>query len=471
MKYKRGYFRHKKITVMGLGLLGRGVGDAAFFAEEGAELIVTDLKTKEELASSVDELKGFVNIEFVLGKHRKRDFRNRDFILKAAGVPLDSPYIEEARKNNVPVEMSASLFAALTPATVVGVTGTRGKSTVTHLVYEILKASPATSPIDQGEYGPNANESDMKIVSRGRQIFLGGNIRGVSTLRFLHNTKPGDIAVLELDSWQLQGFGERKISPHIAVFTTFLPDHLNYYHGSLDAYLADKANIFKFQKEGDFFVLGAQASGVVLEKYGKEIAADLVAASGHDFPADWRIKIPGLHNRYNAALALKTAELLNVGRNIIQKTIEDFTGVAGRLEFRREYNGVKIYNDTTATTPDATLAGVRAFGTSKNVVLIMGGADKGLAMGHLFVDMPNYVKAVVSIPGTGTDRIKKDFQDLEKEGIAFSEAKDLKDAVLKALEVAKTGDNVILSPAFASFGQFKNEFDRGEQFDQIVNEL
>src|SRR5690349_11830176 len=135
----RDHLKGKKVTVMGLGLLGRGVGDAKFLAQCGADLIVTDLKSAEDLASSLDQLSGFSNIQYVLGEHRLEDFKDRDFILKAAGVPLDSPYIAEAVKNNIPVKMSASWFMELSDVPVVGVTGTRGKSTVTHMLHSILK--------------------------------------------------------------------------------------------------------------------------------------------------------------------------------------------------------------------------------------------------------------------------------------------------------------------------------------------
>ena len=227
------HFRGKKITVMGLGLLGRGVGDTRYLAECGAELIVTDLKTREALAESVAQLQQFPNIQFVLGEHRLEDFKNRDLILKTAGAPLDSPYIAEAKKNNILVRMSADLFTEISEVKVIGVTGTRGKSTVAHMIYEILKAS-------------------------GKPVVLGGNVRDVSNLELLKKTTHEHIAVLELDSWQLQGWGEAEISPNIGVFTTFYPDHLNYYVGSMDAYLADKANIFLYQKSEDILILSKQ---------------------------------------------------------------------------------------------------------------------------------------------------------------------------------------------------------------------
>jgi UDP-N-acetylmuramoylalanine--D-glutamate ligase len=447
MKYRRGYFRNKKVTVMGLGLLGRGVGDIRFLASERAEIIVTDLKTKEELAASLEALKGFENITYVLGEHRLEDFCDRDFILKAASVPIDSPYILEARKNNIPIEMSAALFASLTFAMIIGVTGTRGKSTTTHLLYEILKKGLPD-----------------------KKIFLGGNIKGVSTLEFLAETHEGDIAVLELDSWQLQGFGEGKISPHLAVFTTFFPDHLNYYKGNLDAYFEDKINIFKFQTEDDVLVLGGQVASLVKEKYDGSIRSTVLEVHSDALPQAWKVPIPGLHNRYNAALAMQAAKYLGVGLTIIRDTIEHFRGVPGRLEFIREYNEVKIYNDTTATTPEATLAGLRAFGLDPTIVLIFGGSDKGLEMGHLFMDMPNYVRGVVTLPGTGTDRIKNELQKLTAENSAIKvlEASNMEDAVHQAVSLSRRGENIVLSPGFASFGQFKNEFDRGDQFAAIV---
>src|SRR3989344_9508846 len=132
------FFSGKRITLMGLGLLGRGVGDAAFLAQCGAELLVTDRKSAEELAESLAQLAQYKDISYILGEHRLEDFKNCDMVIKAAGVPLDSPYIAEAKKNQISVEMDASLFAKFTPATIVGVTGTRGKSTVTHLIEHIL---------------------------------------------------------------------------------------------------------------------------------------------------------------------------------------------------------------------------------------------------------------------------------------------------------------------------------------------
>ena len=431
------HFRGKKITVMGLGLLGRGVGDARYLAECGAELIVTDLKTSEQLAESVAQLKAFPNITFVLGEHRLEDFRDRDLILKAAGVPLDSIYIAEAKRNAIPVRMSVDLFVEISGVKTIGVTGTRGKSSVAHMVYEILKAE-------------------------GREVILGGNVRGVSTLALLPEVTPEHVAVLELDSWQLQGFGEAHMSPRIAVFTTFYPDHQNYYKDDPGQYLLDKANIFLYQDPDDTLVIGSQCAPTLIEAFGEHILSKVVIVGADKLPADWKLTVLGEHNRYNAALALAVARAYGVDDAVSRKTLEAFMGVPGRLELLREVKGVKIYNDTTATTPEATLAALAALDPARTV-LIMGGADKGLDMNALLLKLHD-VKRVILLAGTGTSRVLEFIPDA-------SVFDDLGKAVAEAILAAGEGDTILFSPAFASFGMFKNEYDRGDQFNALVKAL
>ncbi len=454
-----GHFRGKKITVMGLGLLGRGVGDARYLAECGAELIVTDLKPSEALAESVSQLKEFKNISFVLGEHRLEDFKNRDMILKAAGVPLDSPYIAEARKNGIPVRMSADLFAEIAQIPVIGVTGTRGKSTVTHMIYTILKKA-------------------------GKRVVLGGNVRGISTLALLKEVTPEHMALLELDSWQCQGWREASMSPHIAIFTTLFSDHLNYYSRASEriakmnlgnserakdesfaykedssVYLADKANIFLFQKPEDTLVLGKQCAPIIIDAYGENIESKTVVVDELKLPDTWTLRVPGMHNRYNAALALAAARAIGIEDSVSRAALESFSGVPGRLELITEKDGVRVYNDTTATTPEATLVALSALDAARTV-LIMGGADKNLDMDALLAKLPE-VKRVILLDGTGTKRIRSEIPDAPVYDA-------LAPAVEDAFAHAEAGDTILFSPAFASFGMFKNEYDRGDQFVALV---
>lgn len=435
----REHFEGKKITVMGLGLLGRGVGDARFLASQGAELIVTDLKSQEELASSLQELAQFPNITYVLGEHRLEDFRDRDYILKAAGVPLDSPYIAEARAAGIPIKMSASWFAELAQIPVIGVTGTRGKSTTTHMIHAILQEA-------------------------GMPVLLGGNVRGVSTLALLDTVKDGDYALFELDSWQCQGFGDERMSPHIAVFTTFMQDHMNYYKDDMGKYFKDKANIFIYQKPEDVLVVSWEVKQE-MDKYNLHTRGTLVQADMGDLRG-WELKVPGNHNLHNAACARRAALALGVGEGAIRKALEEFTGVPGRLESLGEVRGITIYNDTNATTPDATLAALMAIaavaGPARKLILIMGGADKGLNMDKLIKEIPTATDKVILLSGTGTERIKNQIHKRTE----FAE--DLSVAVKMAFAYAKEGDIILFSPGFASFGMFKNEYDRGDQFMSII---
>jgi UDP-N-acetylmuramoylalanine--D-glutamate ligase len=443
MDYKD-FFKDKKITVMGLGLLGRGVGDVDFLSKQGAILTVTDLKTESELKPSLDKLKSLKGIKYVLGGHKLEDFRDCDIVLKAAGVPLSSPFLEEARKNHIPIEMSTALFVKHSPATVVGITGTRGKSTTTAMISQILKVAE-------------------------RKFFEGGNVKGISTLAHLPESSKEEIAVLELDSWQLQGFEESKISPHIAVFTTFYADHLDYYKNDLDKYFEDKSNIFKFQLENDFLILGEQVVPIIKEKAG-QIKSQIIISNSSSV-SEYEFQVPGEHNRYNAACAREAVKILGIDDNSIKRGLEAFKGIEGRLELVKKVNRIKIYNDTTSTTPEATLAALRAFGGSRTV-LIMGGSDKGLDLTELLQSLSRFCKAVVLLPGSGTEKIKSEIENLNLKVVKVS---DLKEAVREAINLSKSSDTILFSPAFASFGPppggFSNEYERGEEFNKVVSSL
>ncbi len=438
---------------MGLGLLGRGLAVAKFLAESGAKLTITDLKTKEQLADSINELRDFIKErellmpEFVLGEHRLEDFVNTDMVIRAPNAPVGSAHLAAARRAGGPVEMDASLFAKLAPegVVIVGVTGTRGKTTTTHLIYEILKAA-------------------------GHRAYIGGNIRNGVTLPFLKKVKPGDYVVLELDSWQLQGFGEAGISPHIAVFTSFMPDHMNYYQGDMDHYFQDKSNIFKFQKKGDHLIIQAD----VAENYPISTEARIHKVEASILPRDLKTNLLGLHNLNNVACALKTTEVLSIPESVIVKTISSFKPVPGRLEPLGKKKGVMYINDNNSTTPDATIAALRAVGdeVEKDVVLIFGGDDKKLDMSGLIAEIPRYCRKVVMFKERGTDKIRDKVRALESEGVEVYEEEGLPVTVARAVSIAEEGDTVLYSPAFSSFGKyFKNEYDRGDQFVELFKKI
>jgi len=450
-------FKDKKITVMGLGLNGGGVGIARFLSLAGAHIIMTDMKSAEELQTSVAELKDVPNIEFVLGEHRRQDFTEVDMVVKNPGVKWMNEYIVAALEKNIPVEIDSSLFFKLCQNPVIGVTGTRGKTTTASLIYEILKT---------------AGKKPVKV-----------GIGQVSVLDKLNELESDSIVIFELSSWRLSALGRHKLSPQIAVITNMYPDHLNYY-SSMEEYVADKKNIFRSQSADDICVINAdneitknfvgEIKSQVLNFSSKEKVAGAYVADGkiyfkgEEILAIADIKMRGEHNVSNILAAICVAKSLEIKNAEIKKAIIDFKGVEHRMEFVREISGVKYFNDTTATSPEGAIAGINSF--SEKIVLIAGGADKNLDMTELAGEILKKTKAVVFLKGAATDKIIFAMKELgnEKE---FVIANSMAEAIDEARKLASAGEVILLSPGSASFGLFKNEFDRGDKFKEVVNSL
>lgn len=472
------YFKDKKITVMGLGVLGRGVGDIAFLAEQGAHLLVTDVKSEEFLAGSLAQLKKFSDIKYRIGKHDKKDFSASaaDMILKAASVPLDSEFVLYAQSQKVPIEMSAALMADLVKrrfgdsVTVIGITGTRGKSTTTSLIAHLLK-------------------------SAGKKVRLAGNVRGVSNLPLLKKIRKGDFIVAELDSWQLQGFGSKGVSPDIAVFTSFLDDHLNYYKGDRELYFNDKAHIFRnlksektdIKSSSNFARNGAcagmlfaspQAAQQIRKRFPKQ---RMVVGNAGAWADDFKTSLIGEHNMQNIRLAALVAEACGIDRSAIKKALRMASAEPGRLEYLGKIKGRHVYDDNNATSPDAVVAALDSLHKTyqkPHIQLIIGGADKHLDLGRLRKALSTYNPTLTLIGGTGTERLLKEMhagksaksqQAVPRSFDSFNEALESAFAESKG---SKAKDRiVILSPGFASFGMFKNEYDREDQFKAFIKKI
>ncbi|MCL5095112.1 MAG: UDP-N-acetylmuramoyl-L-alanine--D-glutamate ligase [Patescibacteria group bacterium] len=435
-------FSGQRILVMGLGIQGGGVGVARFFAEKGAKVKVTDLKTAKELKTSLDLLRD-LPITYILGKHREEDFINSDLVIRNPDVSKDSPSLAVARKHHVPVEMDESLFFKLCPhrKNIIGVTGTRGKTTTTHLIGKILEAS-------------------------GYKTLLGGNLRGVATLSLLDKMTPQTKVVLELSSWQLQGLDEDKISPHLAVLTNIYPDHLNRYQ-NMEAYLQDKKIIFKYQEENDFLVLNFENKTCL--DLAREAKSKRVFFKKSDLPKSLvsQLKLKGEHNLENVAAAYQVAKVLEIDQRITEKALMGFPGVPFRLEEIRSLGGVTFVNDTTSTTPIATIKALKAY-QDKKIILLAGGSSKNLDLKELAGEISRRAKAVIFLEGTATDELLSEVKRQKSKIKILGKFDDLQKAVIQAKMTAEPGDYVILSPGCASFGMFKNEFDRGEQFNHVV---
>jgi UDP-N-acetylmuramoylalanine--D-glutamate ligase len=445
-----------------LGLHGGGVGIVKFLAEHGAKVIVTDLKTKEDLAVSIEKLKGIKNIEFVLGQHRKEDFSNVDLVVKNPAVPWDNPHVKLALESKVPVEMDSSLFFRFCKNPIIGITGTKGKTTTASLIFEILK---------------EAGKNPIKVGS-GQ----------VSVLDKLDNLKNDSTVVFELSSWRLSALKKEKVSPHISVITNIFRDHQNYYK-TMESYISDKKNIFLFQKPEDYLVINCDDEG--MKNMADEAKSQVVKCSlnpeknpsvflendsifvndGNDTKKviDAKdLKIPGEHNIYNALTAIAATYFFGVPIEPIKKALQNFNGVPHRLELVCELDGVKYYNDTAATIPDAVLASLKSF--AQPIILIAGGADKKLDFTTLGKEILNLTKKVVFLKGNGTDRLIEEINK-NNPGHEFPVCGSMQESVETAKGLAEQGDIILLSPGCASFGLFLNEFDRGDKFKEAVKNL
>lgn len=460
-------FKGKKITVMGLGLHGGGTATVAFLSALGAKLVVTDLKTKEELAPSLEKLGNLENVEYVFGQHRVEDFTNVDMVIKNPSVPWTNKHIKLALEKNIPVEMDASLFFQLCKNPIVGITGTKGKTTTSALIFEILK--------EAGKNPVRAGSGQVAVLDK------------------LKDLKEDSTVVFELSSWRLSALGRIRKSPQVAVLTNIYPDHLNYYK-TMEEYIADKKYIFSNQKPEDFCVINWDNE--YLQKMEPEIKSQIIKFSekrigegkfaylneGIVYFNDGteekevirvsEITLKGSHNISNILAAVGAGCAMGAKIEQIKKGIQNFHGLPHRLEFVRELGGVKYYNDTSATTPESAIAGINSF--SEPIVLIAGGSDKNLEMSEWGKIIAEKAKSVIFLKGAGTDKIisvmKKNAGE-EAENKEFKIVDSMEKAVESARAEANQGDVVLLSPGAASFGLFTNEFDRGDKFRETVKKL
>ncbi len=467
MKYKED-FKGKRVTVYGLGLHGGGISTVRFLVEAGALVTVTDLKSHEQLLPSIEKLSLFEkNIQYVLGRHRPEDFIKADIVVKSPAIPWSDKYIRLAQENNVRIEMDSSIFFRYWKNPIIGVTGTKGKTTTALLTARILQMIG----VDALEVG----------------------IGQTPVLDTLGKMKQNSVAVFELSSWRLSAFSEipMKKSPQIAIFKNFLPDHLNYY-STMEAYLKDKKNIFLYQKPTDWCILNhddpvlrnlqqevkAQILwfGFSRPEKGKAIFIDqgwVVLDDGIDtkrIVATRELGLQGKHNILNATAAIGACWAYGVPLEKLKKRAKDVEGIPHRLEFVAEIRGIKYYNDTTATIPDATISALHSF--TQPVILIAGGSNKGLHYEGFAKSVSHRAKNIVFLQGTATVDMKKAlYERIGEKANAFYEESSMEKALMRATSLAQAGDVIVLSPGAASFGMFQNEFDRGDQFRALVRSL
>jgi len=423
--------RGKRVTVAGLGRFGGQIAAARWLCGQGAIVCVTDREPPEKLADSVSQLKG-LPIELRLGEHREADFCGSDLVVASPAIAPHNPFLLAARRAGVPVVTEIQLFIERCPAKILGVTGTKGKSTTTVML--------------------------GRILSRRFKTWTGGNI-GKSLLGDLGQIGPTDLVVLELSSFMLEYLGERQWSPHVAVVTMIWSDHLDW-HGSAQAYVQAKKNILRFQTADDYAVLNQQDPPTA--ELAREARGRVIFYGGAE-ARKFQLILPGDHNQLDAQGAFAAASILGVDWETAQLALADFSGLPHRLQLVHESAGVRYYNDSIATVPEAAIAALDSF-PSKKVIQIVGGSDKGLAPTALCAALVERAKAILCIGTTGPHLAELMERSDSPTAAAVYRCGDLPTAVAMSRRIAAAGDIVLLSPGFASYDQFVNFEHRGDDF-------
>ena len=507
----------KHITIMGLGLNGGGEAAVRFFLNKGAHVLVTDMKTEEQLKPTIDRLSSDSTLDtsrltYRLGEHRIEDFENADCVIKNPGVKYEgNKYLATAKA----IETDLSIFLRFTDCPIIAVTGSKGKSSTVSAIY----------------YGLN---------KAGFTAFLGGNIT-VSPLTFIDEVNQDTPVVIEFSSWQLSDLrGRGVLRPHISIITKIVPDHQNWY-GNMEDYVKDKRLIYKDQTKGDYSIFDAEddelgtgpdkslhpgattwgnlfadESKATVLRYGRQPLENTSAAISQDkkIYGVWQennpdgtfcgkvllggmtepevildgLSVPGEHMKINVLNAALVLYLMGVDAKRTREICKSWTGIDHRLQYFHSFknkNGkeIKFYNDSCATVPEAASAASQSF--CKSVILLTGGTDKGLELtplkdvlcqkGELNALNENGVipvKDIYFLQGSATDKITP---ELEKEKISFNGPFDSLDKMLVSLKekLSETEDNeiVVFSPGATSFGMFSNEFDRGNKYMDAVKKL
>lgn len=468
------YLKGKNILVVVLGIHGGGAATAKWLFSHGARVTVTDFRTREELKHSLakftaHERKG---IRFVLGGQNEKDFQKNDIVVLGPGVPRESPYLAAATAAGRELQNDASLFFRFVQNPVIGVTGTRGKTTTTHWIAALLKKK-------YGSIMPTGNNPDNPFMAELVRLEKERN-----------HTRP---VVAELSSWQLEYMNRGGRAPHISVITNLFADHLNRYGGSMEAYALAKAEIFRLQNKDDIVILNAdnkwtlfflkqKPKARILFFSKKTLAKEregvflkgtnlFVRFNGKDKKLCSIKKFVqkfGEHNLENVMAAIGAVFAFDATAKFSERDILGLVGVPMRQEIVLEKRGVQIVNDSTATSPDGTIAAIERFKHDR-LVLIAGGTDKDLEMRDLAQAIKKHIPParLVLLDGSATKKLISALVRIRYPK-TFLLRETLEECVADARAIAGGKGTTLFSPGAASFEKFKNEFDRGEQFNKLV---
>ena len=451
------FLDEKQVAIIGMGVSNIPLLD--YFYDKNAKVTVFSTNVlSDEIMAKINKYR----YEVELGEDNLSRLKGFDIIFRSPSALPTKHEFQSAVKKGAILTSEIEMVLKLAPCKIIGVTGTEGKTTTTSLIYEICKKA-------------------------GYNCFLGGNI-GKPIFTKINQMKPEDIVILELSSFQLMGM---TVSPNIAVVTNIFPDHLNV-HKSYEEYQDAKKSIFRNQTEEGIVILNKDNE--ITEKFadavkGKTIFFSSTKKLKNGYVYDREdgfikkctdgkcekilnkndIKLRGIHNYENICSALAATETV-ASKEAQIEAVKNFKGVEHRLEFVREIDGVKYYNDSIGTSPASTIAGLNAF--DENIILLAGGSDKGLDYKEIGEVIAKKVGTLI-LTGPTAQKIEEATKQAlsEEKSIEIIHTNNLEESVKVAKEKAKEGDIVLLSPASASFDAFKNFEERGNYYKTLVNNL
>jgi UDP-N-acetylmuramoylalanine--D-glutamate ligase len=425
-------FAGLRVTVVGLGRFGGGVGAARWLTQQGAAVTVTDRASADSLADSISQLTD-LDVTVHVGGHAESDFTEVDLLVVNPAVPKSMPLLAAALEAGVPYTTEINLFIERCRAPIIGVTGSVGKSTTVAMIGH--------------------------IASQFRTTHVGGNI-GKSLLADLDAIGPEDVVVLELSSFQLEDLPIIGVAPHIAVVTNLMPNHLDR-HGTMESYAAAKRNIARFQTAGDVLIVNADDPALLEWETERAPRFEPVRTSQP------RVALaePGKHLPGLAELALAAVSHVGIARNDGLKALETFRALPHRLQTVGSRNGITYVNDSKCTTPEGAIAALESFDPGTAIILL-GGYDKGHEFDALARTVAARAKGVVTL-GATAGKIAEALAGVDA-SLPVSHAASLAEAVKLATSMAREGDVVLLSPACASWDMFDNYEQRGDQFAALA---
>ena len=470
-------WNHKHVLI--LGAARQGLALARWLSLHGAHVTLNDMRSADELRIARESLAEY-QIDWVLGAHPLELLDSCDVLCLSGGVPLTLPIVVEAVKRGIPLSNDSQIFMEVAPCKTVGITGSSGKTTTTTLVGNMAKLATARRR-------KQSNDGSSSIILHPSS-FVGGNT-GDPLINYVDDMQADDIAILEISSFQLD---QMITSPNVAALLNVTPNHLDR-HGTMEAYTAAKARILEFQSGEDIAILSRDDKGAW--NLRNKVQGRLYAFSSRDLDGGLdgtylqdgmlklrdedinltlmpreKVLLRGDHNVMNMLAAFAIGHAAGLGVEPMLEAAKDFRGVPHRLEFVRELRGVYWYNDSIATAPERSMAAIRAF--DEPIVLLLGGRDKDLVWDELLQLAGERVDHVVLF-GEAAEKIQKTATrlGLGEKRLTIVRTEHLREAVLKAADVAQAGDVVLLAPGGTSFDEFKDFAERGERFRTWVQEL